>query len=66
MSDAFRFGEWLVEPDLNRLTRGAESASIEPRSMDVLVHLLTHNDRVVSADEPAAGLTRRWNTIIEH
>lgn len=51
MRDAFRFGEWLVEPDLNRLSRGGESTRIEPLSMDVLIHLLTHKDRVVSADE---------------
>ena len=36
---SFRFGEWLVEPRLNRLTRGDESIQIEHKMMDVLVCL---------------------------
>jgi WD40 repeat protein/DNA-binding winged helix-turn-helix (wHTH) protein len=35
----FRLGEWLVEPRLNRLTRGDESIQIEHKMMDVLVCL---------------------------
>lgn len=57
MSYAYRFGEWLVEPDMNRLSRDAESMHLEPLAMDVLVHLLAHHDRVVSADEV---LDRVW------
>jgi WD40 repeat protein/DNA-binding winged helix-turn-helix (wHTH) protein len=35
----FRLGDWLVEPRLNRLTRGDESIQIEHKMMDVLVCL---------------------------
>jgi WD40 repeat protein/DNA-binding winged helix-turn-helix (wHTH) protein len=35
----FRVGDWLVEPRLNRLTRGEESIQIEHKMMDVLVCL---------------------------
>jgi TolB-like protein len=51
VSDAYRFEEWLVEPDLNRLSREADSIRLEPLAMDVLVHLLSHQGRVVSPDE---------------
>ena len=51
MSGDYRLGEWLVESDLNRLSRGVHSSHIEPLAMDVLVHLLVHQDRVVSVDE---------------
>ena len=36
---SFRVGDWLVEPRLNRLTRGDESIQIEHKMMDVLVCL---------------------------
>ena len=39
---AFRLGEWLVEPRLNRLTRNGESIQIELKMMDVLVCLAEH------------------------
>jgi DNA-binding winged helix-turn-helix (wHTH) protein/WD40 repeat protein len=35
----FRVGDWLVEPRLNRLSRGDESIQIEHKMMDVLVCL---------------------------
>ena len=35
----FRLGEWLVEPRLNRLSRGDESIQIEHKMMDVLACL---------------------------
>ena len=51
VNNSFRLGDWLVEPDLNRLTRNAESLLLEPKSMDVLVYLSERPGEVVSADE---------------
>ena len=47
----FRLGEWLIEADLNRLSRDGESLLIEPKSMAVLVYLCQRPGEVVSADE---------------
>jgi Tol biopolymer transport system component/DNA-binding winged helix-turn-helix (wHTH) protein len=44
----FRIGEWLVEPGLNRISRGEEAAQIEPRVMHVLCCLALAPGRVVS------------------
>ncbi len=41
-------GEWLVEPQLNRLRRGEEEVRIEPRSMEVLGILVRHPKEVLS------------------
>ncbi len=47
----FRLGGWLVEAELNRLSKTGESVQVEPKSMDVLVYLCQHAGDVVSADE---------------
>jgi DNA-binding winged helix-turn-helix (wHTH) protein len=47
-TEAFRIGDWLVEPALNRLTRGQESAQIELKLMEVLVHLAGRPGELVS------------------
>jgi TolB-like protein/DNA-binding winged helix-turn-helix (wHTH) protein/Tfp pilus assembly protein PilF len=44
-------GEWLVEPDLDRLVRNGEIVTTEPRVMSVLVYLAGHAGEVVSSDE---------------
>jgi DNA-binding response OmpR family regulator len=36
---AFRVGEWLVQPSLNRVTRGDTTIQLELKVMDVLVCL---------------------------
>jgi DNA-binding winged helix-turn-helix (wHTH) protein len=46
----FRLGEWLVEPSLNRLTRGETSVQLEPKAMDVLVFLAGHPGEVLSRE----------------
>ncbi len=52
LADApFRLGEWLVEPRLNRLTRGGESIQIELKMMDVLVCLAGHAGELVTRQE---------------
>jgi DNA-binding winged helix-turn-helix (wHTH) protein/WD40 repeat protein len=49
LADApFRLGEWLVEPRLNRLTRGGESIQIELKMMDVLVCLAERANELVT------------------
>lgn len=51
-SDApFSLGDWLVQPQLNRLSRsGGEDVQIEPKMMDVLVHLARNPGQVVSRE----------------
>ncbi len=39
---AFQLGEWLVEPELNRLDRGVSPIHLRPKVMDVLVALARH------------------------
>lgn len=51
LQGAFQLGDWLVEPDLNRLSRDSEAVTLEPKTMAVLVNLCDHPDEVVSADE---------------
>lgn len=50
---SFRLGDWLVEPTLNRLSRGDEAARIEPKLMDVLRLLAERPGVVLSKDEIA-------------
>ncbi|HSN55333.1 MAG TPA: winged helix-turn-helix domain-containing protein, partial [Candidatus Sulfomarinibacteraceae bacterium] len=47
----FRLGVWLVEPRLNRLTRGEESIQIELKMMDVLVCLAERAGELVTRRE---------------
>lgn len=44
----FRIGEWTVEPDLDRLSRGEESVALRPRVTDLLVCLARRGDRLAS------------------
>jgi DNA-binding winged helix-turn-helix (wHTH) protein len=52
-SDApFSLGEWLVQPQLNRLSRsGGDDAQLEPKMMDVLVRLARSPGEVVSRED---------------
>jgi WD40 repeat protein/DNA-binding winged helix-turn-helix (wHTH) protein len=45
---AFRVGEWLVEPSLNRISRGATVIQLELKAMDVLVCLAENAGALVS------------------
>jgi DNA-binding winged helix-turn-helix (wHTH) protein len=53
----FRLGEWLVEPSLNRLTRGDDTVALEPRLMDLLLLLARHPGEVLS---PEATIDAVW------
>ncbi len=50
MSREFRLANWLVTPDLNRITDGERSVSVEPQVMEVLVFLADHPGEVLSKD----------------
>ncbi|MQA23579.1 nSTAND1 domain-containing NTPase [Rugamonas rivuli] len=47
---SFRFGQWRVDPATNTLSCGDLSRQLEPRAMDVLLHLCKHPHIVVSAE----------------
>jgi len=44
----FRLGEWTVEPELGRISRGDEVVQLRPRAMEVLVTLADLEDRLAS------------------
>ncbi len=49
--ESFRIGDWLVEPSLNRISRGDTSIQLELRVMDVLVCLAQRAGKVVTRQE---------------
>ena len=46
----FQFQDWLIEPDLNQLSRGESIKSLEPLAMSVLATLLEHSGEVVATE----------------
>lgn len=48
---AFRIGDWLVEPDTCRVTMGDNAIKLEPKVMGLLVYLAQRPGRVVSREE---------------
>jgi DNA-binding winged helix-turn-helix (wHTH) protein len=46
----FRLGDWLVQPTLNTLTRGAEVVHVRPRLMDLLGFLVANAGKVVAKE----------------
>jgi adenylate cyclase len=57
MIQQFRVGEWLVEPDLNRISTEHETRSIEPKVVEVLLCLADHPGEVFSKE---AILRKVW------
>jgi len=49
--DGFQLGTWIVWPKLNCLESGGKRVPLEPRAMDLLVFLASHEGEVVSADK---------------
>lgn len=47
----FKIGGCLVEPDLDRISRGSAVATVRPQVMDVLVYLALRGGQIVHADE---------------
>ncbi len=51
MARELRVGEWLVEPDLNRISRQGAVVSIQPKVIDVLLCLADHPGEVLSKEK---------------
>lgn len=51
MSRVYRFGECELDENQCTLRRGGEQVRLEPRTFDVLLHLVRNRDRVVSKQE---------------
>lgn len=51
MTDSFVMEDWTVTPSRNLLVRGGEQVRVEPRVMDVLVHLAEHAGQPVSKED---------------
>jgi len=47
----FRVGEWLVEPDLNRITKGNREVGVEPKVLEVLICLAEVGGQVLSKEK---------------
>ena len=47
----FNFDNHILDIDRRELRRGADLVAMQPQVFDLLVHLLTHRDRVVSRDD---------------
>ena len=57
-STPFYIGDWLVEPQLNRISQGDHSVPLEPRAMEVLAYLADRPGEVVSTDQLIEAV---WN-----
>ncbi len=51
MSREFRVREWLVEPDLNSISRPDRRISVEPKVIEVLAYLADHPGEVLSKEQ---------------
>jgi DNA-binding winged helix-turn-helix (wHTH) protein len=47
---AFAIGDWLVEPELNRISTAAESVYLRRQLIEVLVYLAAQQGRVVTLE----------------
>jgi pimeloyl-ACP methyl ester carboxylesterase/DNA-binding winged helix-turn-helix (wHTH) protein len=47
----YSFGEYELDTRLHELRRGSERVHVEPQVFDVLAHLISRRDRVVTKDE---------------
>ena len=50
MEGDFRLGDWLVQPQLNRISGSDRDVAIEPKVMEVLVYLAEHHNGVSSKE----------------
>jgi adenylate cyclase len=51
MTREFRVGEWLVEPNLNCITRKKQKISVEPKVIEVLAYLADYPGEVLSKEQ---------------
>lgn len=56
--DSFRLGNWLVQPELNRLQKGGHETGLQPRLMRLLVYLAERRGEVVRKEDI---VDRVWN-----
>lgn len=50
-TQTYRLGKWVIEPSLNQLSWNSVVRRLEPRAMEVLVHLMDRPKQVVSQKE---------------
>ncbi|HEY1799087.1 MAG TPA: winged helix-turn-helix domain-containing protein [Stellaceae bacterium] len=48
---AFRFGEYVLDPERRELRSGVGPVAVEPQVFDLLLYLLRNRDRVVTKDD---------------
>ncbi len=58
---AYRFGDFLLETDGFRLTRGGQPIEVSPRPFDLLAYLVTHPSQLVTREELFQAL---WPDVI--
>src|SRR5258708_20301270 len=46
----FRIDDWLIQPQINSVEKGGRTWHLEPKVMQVLVHLASHPNEVMSKD----------------
>src|SRR5512136_511921 len=51
MAREFRVGEWLVEPNLNCITRANQKTPVEPKVLEVLAYLADYPGEVLSKEQ---------------
>jgi adenylate cyclase len=51
MAREFRIGEWLVEPNLNCITRENRKTSVEPKVIEVLAYMADYPGEVLSKEQ---------------
>lgn len=60
-SAALQIGEWRIAPDLNQISRGEQTVRLEPKAMEVLLHLARRAGEVASREELLAAV---WPGVI--
>jgi TolB-like protein/DNA-binding winged helix-turn-helix (wHTH) protein len=56
-----RIGDWTADPASNLLQQGEQSVRLEPRAMDVLMHLAARSGEVTSIEELMATV---WKGVV--
>jgi transcriptional activator of cad operon len=56
-----QIGEWIVDPSLDTISRGAETQKLEPRTMRLLMCLANSAGAVVSVERL---LTEVWTGVV--
>src|SRR6201994_3535059 len=63
MSVLYRFGQFVLDPNRRRLSRGETLVSLTPKAFDVLLVLAQHPNRLVTKEELLQAV---WgNTFVE-